>query len=666
MNKLLAPFFIVVFTFGLLGCDNAEKANPSESSKVVITEKKTPVKVDPEAIKKAEAQKKAAAKPKKIGKHGFGYLNDEHSYANKDEVIVKHLELDLDVLFDKKMLKGYADLTVERIKKDATQLVLDTRDLTIDNVQSLNKDGAWADTPFELAPRDSVKGSKLSITLQEGENTVRVYYNSNPEASGLQWLTPEQTAGKKHPFMFSQAQAIHARSFIPIQDSPAVRVTYKANIRTPKELLAVMSAFNEPDTPKDGDYHFDMPQAIPPYLIAIGVGDLHFKAMSERTGVYSELAYLDAAVNEFNDTEKMIDIAENLYGPYLWGRYDLLILPPSFPFGGMENPRLSFITPTVIAGDKSLVNLIAHELAHSWSGNLVTNATWRDLWLNEGFTSYVENRIMEELFGKQRANMENALSVQGLRDEVVALKQGDTILHLTLDGRDPDDAFSGVPYTKGQMFLTFLEYRFGRDVFDKFVNEYFASHKFQSLTTPEFERYLKEHLLDKHPGKVTNDEIQEWLHKPMLPEFMPNPQSDAFTTIDKQTEQWLLGELKLDELPVAKWTIHEWLHFINNLPKNISLEQMVQLDQKFNLTQSKNNEVAHAWLKLAIARNYDKVDERLEDYLISIGRRKLIVPLYKELMQTEKGSEFAQRVYKIARPGYHPLAQGTIDAIVNK
>lgn len=671
MKKLVPSIFAMVFALALSACGDAEKSSAPKPPKAAETEKKIPTSTEAEKTPaKAEtapvAQSQGSLSHQLAPKNDLSYLNDEHSYANKDEVIVKHLELDLDVLFDKKMLKGYADLTVERLKKDANQLILDTRDLTIDNVQSLNKEGAWVDTPFVLAPRHSVMGSKLTINLQDGENTVRVYYNSNPEASGLQWLTPEQTAGKKHPFMFSQAQAIHARSFIPIQDSPAVRVTYKANIRTPKELLAVMSAFNEPDTAKDGDYHFDMPQAIPPYLIAIGVGDLHFKAMSERTGVYSELAYLDAAVNEFNDTEKMIDIAENLYGPYLWGRYDLLILPPSFPFGGMENPRLSFITPTVIAGDKSLVNLIAHELAHSWSGNLVTNATWRDLWLNEGFTSYVENRIMEELFGKQRANMENALSVQGLRDEVVALKEGDTILHLTLDGRDPDDAFSGVPYIKGQMFLTFLEHRFGRDIFDKFVNQYFSDHKFQSLTTPEFEVYLKANLLDKHPGKVTSKEIKEWLHKPMLPAFMPNPQSDAFTQIDKQAEQWLLGELSLDKLPVNKWTIHEWLHFLNNLPKNISLDQMKQLDEAFNLTQSTNNEVAHAWLKLAIIRNYAKVDERLEDYLISIGRRKLIVPLYKQLMETEKGSEFAKRVYKIARPGYHPLAQGTIDAIVNK
>ncbi len=647
--KSLVPLALVV---ALFGCQDSETAKEQP----IVEEVKTEV---------VQADKNSAELEKDTPVvEDLSYLIDEHSYANKDEVVLTHIDLDLDVLFDKKQLKGYADLSFSRLEEDAKTLVLDTRDLTIHKVSSINSDGVESAAEFELAARDDVMGSKLTIQLKDGEDKVRVYYNSNPQASGLQWLTPEQTAGKKEPFMFSQAQAIHARSFIPVQDSPDVRVTYKANIRTPKQLLAVMSAFNEPDTELDGDYHFDMPQAIPPYLIAIGVGDLKFKPMSKRTGIYSEQAYLDAAAKEFEDTEEMIDITEKMYGPYLWGRYDLLILPPSFPFGGMENPRLSFITPTVIAGDKSLINLIAHELAHSWSGNLVTNATWRDLWLNEGFTSYVENRIMEELFDTDRAIMENALSVQGLRDQVKSLPEGDTVLHITLDGRDPDDAFSGVPYTKGQMFLVFLEQRFGRETFDTFLNEYFSDHAFKSLTTPEFEKYLAKHLINKYPGKVTQAEINEWLHSPMLPDFMPNPQSDAFANVDTATTEWFAGDLSLSDIATDTWSIHEWLHFINNLPADIGLEKMAELDNTYNLTTSTNNEVAHAWLKLAINRGYDVVNTRLEDYLISIGRRKLIVPLYKALMDTDNKS-FAKRVYAIARPGYHPLAQGTIDAIVN-
>ncbi|NVK21619.1 MAG: M1 family metallopeptidase [Kangiellaceae bacterium] len=651
MNKLILATALSSLALGALtACQNDDNNKVVEqSSKLEQT--------SANSVAKQETSSTAVHKTKQV-------RPDEHSYANFDQVKLTHLDLDLDVVFAEKSLQGTVDLSFERIKEGADSLVLDTRDIIIEQVE-IEKEGQWVPTQFDLADKDDVLGSKLSIALVEGSDKVRVHYKTQPQASGLQWLTPEQTAGKKHPFMYSQAQAIHARSFIPVQDTPAVRVTYTANIRTPKELLAVMSAFNEPDTELDGDYHFEMPQAIPPYLIAIGVGDLRFKAMSDRTGVYSEEVYLDAAVAEFDDTEEMVQVTEKMYGPYRWGRYDLLILPPSFPFGGMENPRLSFITPTVIAGDKSLVNLIAHELAHSWSGNLVTNASWRDLWLNEGFTSYVENRIMEELFGEKRAIMEQALSVQDLRAEVQDLPKGDTVLHLELNGRDPDDAFSGVPYTKGQMFLVYLEKKFGRETFDKFLVKYFNDHAFQSLTTSEFKQYLNDNLLAENSDLVSKADIETWLHEPMLPETMPNPTSDAFVIIDGATKSWLSDEKTIEQLDSDNWTVHEWLHFINNLPEDLSLERMNQLDTSFELTQSTNNEIAHAWLLLALKRGYEPVMERLESYLINIGRRKLIVPLYKQLAKTEDGLAFAKRVYQVARPGYHPLAQGTVDAIVN-
>ena len=364
---------------------------------------------------------------------------DVHSYANPEHVRVRHLDLEVEVLFEHRILRGTATLTVDRLHPDADTIVLDTRDLNIQSVETSTGDTGTRPGTFHVGPADPILGAPLTVLLPPETTHVVVRYETSPEASGLQWLTPEQTAGKRQPFMFTQSQAIHARSWIPLQDSPGVRVTYSARVRTAPDLRAVMSASNNPDLPANGDHRFDMVQPISSYLIALAVGDLVFEPLGHRAGVYAEPSVAAAAVREFEDTETMIQATERLYGPYRWGRYDLLVLPPSFPFGGMENPRLTFTTPTILTGDKSLVSLVAHELAHSWSGNLVTNATWRDFWLDEGFTTYLERRIVEEVYGREREEMEAVLGRQALGAELDRLDDAGEILHVDLTGRDPDD-----------------------------------------------------------------------------------------------------------------------------------------------------------------------------------------------------------------------------------
>ncbi len=593
-----------------------------------------------------------------------GATRDVHSHANPHEVRVTHVVLDLEVLFDRKVLQGTATLSFERASPQSGALILDTRGLDVARAEDSPDGRTWTETKFDLGPTDKILGAPLIVLLRPKSDRVRLTYTTRPEASGLQWLDPSMTAGRQHPYLFSQSEAIHARSWIPIQDSPQVRVTYAATIRTPKELAAVMSAARESGPDRTGVTRFEMPQRIPPYLIAMAVGDVVFSPIGERAGVWAEPSVLSRAAAEFADTEKMMQAAERLFGPYRWERYDILVLPPSFPFGGMENPRLTFATPTVLIGDKSLVSLIAHELAHSWSGNLVTNATWRDFWLNEGFTTYFERRIQEEVFGREREEMEAVLGRQDLEGELARFEPRDQILHIDLSGRDPDDAATRVPYEKGALFLRLLEETFGRREFDRFLRGYFDRFAFQSIETGDFVRYLRAHLLDRHPEKAAAIPLDEWIEKPGLPAGAPRPSSSAFARVEAQARDWLSGRFPAANLDAKSWSTQEWLRFLRTLPSPLALDRMRELDRDFRLTASPNSEIAFQWLLMAIPARYGPADARLEEFLVNIGRRKFIKPLYEELCKNPEGEKRALAIYRKARPGYHPIARETVDRIV--
>ncbi len=587
---------------------------------------------------------------------------DPFTYANYDAVRVTDLALDVTVRFAEKVLDGVATLSVERIDPAAAALVLDANDLDIASVEA-GDGAAWAPAAFTLGPDDPVLGSRLEIALPEGASKVRIAYRTNPAAEALQWLAPAQTAGKVHPFMYSQNQAINARSMAPVQDTPAVRMTYSAIVRTPTALRAVMSAENDTG-PTDGEYRFSMPQPVPAYLLAIAVGDLKFRAISETIGAYAEGSVVEAAAAEFSDTPAMERAAAALYGAYRWGRYDLLILPPSFPFGGMENPRLSFLTPTLLAGDKSLTGVVAHELAHSWSGNLVTNATWSDAWLNEGVTSYVENRIMEEIYGPERAVMEQALSLGDLNVEIAALKKPElSRLRLPMVLDHPDDAFSDVAYAKGQFFMHFLEQRYGRPAFDAFLKSWFETFAFKAATTDDFRLFLKDNLVANNVSAASEAEIDEWLTGTGLPATLVAPAAAAFEKVAAQRDAWIGGTAPATSIAAAKWTTQEWLHFITALPADLSPERLGELDLAFDLTSSQNAEIRFAWLMKGIAARYAPALPASEDFLTRIGRGKFLYPLYEAL---KKNGELAraERIFETAGPGYHPIAQRRVAEIL--
>ena len=595
----------------------------------------------------------------------FAQPLDPHSYANRSPVRVQHLALQLSVDFDLHALAGTA--TWQLTNPDAgAELVLDARDLTITQVETLDAAGHSSPTSFHLEAPDAVLGQALHIALPAGTTAVRIDYSTAPTAAALQWLDPAQTAGTQ-PFLFTQSQAILARTWLPCQDSPGIRFTYEATVRVPAHLLALMSAENPQQLSPTGEYHFRMAQPIPAYLMALAVGDLAFAPLSNRTGIYAEPATLPAATYEFADLEKMVTAAEDLYGPYRWERYDLLVLPPSFPFGGMENPRLTFVTPTILAGDRSLTSLVAHELAHSWSGNLVTNATWNDFWLNEGFTVYFERRIMEHLYGREYADMLQVLGSADLRHTIqeIGATSPDTHLYLNLAGRDPDEGLTEIAYEKGCALLLTLESLVGRPRLDVFIKEYFAQFSFQAMDTATFLHYLRAELLDAEPGLEARLNLAAWVHGPGLPANASSATSARFAAVEQAAEQLAGGAAAASLLlATAGWSSHEWVHFLNGLPTNYTAEQLAQLDTAFGFTSSGNAEILTAWFPHTLRAGYAPADAAVEKFLRHVGRRKFLVPLYRALLATPNGAARARAIYKEARSNYHSVATGTLDTLL--
>jgi leukotriene-A4 hydrolase len=595
--------------------------------------------------------------------------SDPYSYANYLEFRVRHVDMKLTVDFDTRILTGMATLNVERLDPQATSLVLDTRGLDIQRV-SKNESGAkLSDLSWRLGESDNLLGAPLEIDVSSvgraGRFAITIHYSTRPEAEALQWLEPAMTAGGESPFLYSLAETIHARSWIPIQDSPAVRMTYSARLNVPPGLTALMSARSLRSDFATGEFTFAMEQEIPAYLIAIAVGDLEYRAFGPRSGVWAEPSVIEAAAAEFDDTPAMIAQAEELFGPYRWEQYDQMVLEPAFSVGGMAHPRLSFITPTLIAGDKSLVGTVAHELAHSWSGNLVTNASWRHLWLNEGFTTYVEMRLVEALYGEDQQKMEELLAYQELLVELSELPAAEQSLVPAKILKNPDDAFTAVAYQKGAQFLVFLEHAYGRPAFDTFLEKYFSEFAFRSASTDDFMTFLQTNLVETMPGRVSQEQLHEWVYEPGMPAEVVAPESLELDRVDASIARWLKGELELQDVPAPGWSTQQWQYLFGQIPANVEHAQLLALDEKFKLTESGNAIVVSNWLGLSVRTGYLPAYRRLEPFLTRVGRSYLINNIYRALSEsTPEDQELAREIYRKASQGYHPTARPAIEALL--
>lgn len=601
---------------------------------------------NPTAEKKASATTDTAVK-------------DTHTQSNADSILLKHLDLDIQVNMDQQQISGHATWAIDN-PHQLPVLRLDTYELSID---STTVDGKLV--PHTLDAPVTYLGSRLNIPVSANSKTVTIWYKTGKNATALQWLQPQQTLGKKHPFLYTQSESVYARTWIPCGDGPGIRYTYSARVTAPKGLLALMSAENPQAVNDSSIYHFKMELPIPAYLMALAVGDITFRKIDERTGVYAEPAMIDKARYEFEEVGKMVHTAENLYGPYRWGRYDVLVLPPGFPIGGMENPRLTFCTPTIIAGDRSLTSLIAHELAHSWSGNLVTNATWSDFWLNEGFTDYFERRIMEAMMGKSYSDMLWELGYQDLVAEVAAIGKDskDTWLKLNLEGRSADDSFTSIAYEKGAHFLKLIETVVGREKFDHFLKTYFDTYAFKTMNTAQFLKYLDANLIKGDTALSNKIDIQAWVYGPGIPANCPRVDQERFQKVDEARAQFLKATPPA-QLATQNWSTQEWLHFLRKMPQPLSLEQMQQLDGAFHFTKTGNSEIADQWFVMAIAANYKAAYPAMEQFLRYVGRGKFLQPLYGEMMKTPANQEMAKALYAKYHQNYHPIAQEALKKIL--
>ncbi|XP_005106910.1 leukotriene A-4 hydrolase isoform X2 [Aplysia californica] len=575
--------------------------------------------------------------------------SDPNSYSEPEKCKVVSLDWDVSIDFDAHIIRGFAHLKIER-RIPSDTLVLDVHKLKIEQVTLQESDEKL---PFDISnPLNVPYGSKLTIqiaTVKTDSFTVSIKYETSSTASALDWMRPEQTAGKRQPYLYSQCQAIHARSLLPCQDTPGVKFPYTAKVRAPKVMTVLMSANRLGTEPVVGDpdqltTSFSLKVPIPSYLLAIAAGDLESRNLGPRSKVWSERELVDAAAYEFAETESMLRAAEDLMGPYVWGDYDLLVLPPSFPFGGMENPCITFVTPTLLAGDRSLADVIAHEISHSWTGNLVTNVTFEDFWLNEGHTVFLERKILSRLHGEPYNQVHANVGWQHLQDAVSSqIASGEepyTKLVPDLRGVDPDDAFSAVPYEKGFALLNFLQTLLGgAAVFDVFLRAYIEHFKYQSISTQQWKDFLYSYFSSQaDQDKLNSVDWDKWLFETGMPPYQPNYDLSLARPVLDLSARWAaqpdsnLDCFSPNDLEnVSSLLIKEFLSSLSSVEPQISLAKVQKLEEVYHFNSVRNSEIRFVWLRLCLKVQWREAVPYVLNFVNEQGRMKFVRPLYRDM-----------------------------------
>src|SRR5215208_2456793 len=583
-------------------------------------------------------------------------FHDPTSYVDLSQGEINHIDFHIQVDFQSRTLD--VEATYQLREPITGSLYLDSFKLDMNEAHVNGRKLEW-----EFDQQDEVLGSRLHLKGFENDSSFTLTFKTSPEARALQWMNASQTLGGAHPFLFSQCQASNARSVFPCQDTPSVRFTYSAEVEVPKELTAVMAAEQAKGPEGSGTFFFNMPQPIPSYLFAIAVAHLDFRELGSRTGIYAEPEMIEAAAWEFAETEKTMIEAEKLLGPYLWGRYDMLVLPPSFPFGGMENPRLTFLTPTAIIGTRGQANLVTHELAHAWTGNLVTNATWQDFWLNEGWTTYAETRITEILEGKDATDL-NAVYDEKRTYEImqrVGMDSPVTCLKIPSNETDADSMTSQLAYTKGCFFLKKCEYAVGRKRFDEFIQKYMKRFQFQSLTTEGFLEFLKAEL----PEVFEKVDVQTWIYKPGMPDVWHKPHSRLYDEVQKSLDDFDHGQLPTKE-QVKGWHRYQTLSFLQGLPKTISVENCKSLEDVLELPKRNDDYFYTYFYAICIASGVQETLPRIEKFVENIGRMLYIIPIIRAMVETDWARDRARPLLEKVREKHHPVTIAAMEGLLKK